>query len=73
MKLQFFPLAPEAPLRVTLKRGETVLLDDTVKADPKDGNQLAAPLAAASSGDKVRVTITTADGMELIAAETAIK
>ena len=73
VKLQFFPLAPEAPLRVTLKRGETVLLDDTVKADPKDGNQLAAPLAAASSGDKVRVTITAADGMELIAAETAIK
>jgi len=71
-KLQFFSLAPEMPLRVTLKRGDAILLDDTVKADPNNGNHLSAPLPAASS-DKVRLSITTADGKELITAETATK
>jgi hypothetical protein len=73
VKLQFLPLAPQAPLRVRLKRGDTVLLDDTVQADPKNGNLVSAPLPSAISGDKVRLSITTADGKELIAAETAIK
>jgi Domain of unknown function (DUF5107) len=72
-KLQFFPLAPELPLRVTIKRGEAALLDDTVKADPEHGNHLSASIPAATSGDKVQLKITTADGKELIAAETAIK
>ena len=33
--LQFFSIEPDTPLRVTLKRGDTVLFDDTVTADPK--------------------------------------
>jgi len=72
VKLQFFSLAPEVPLRVTLKRGDAILLDDTVKADAKNGNHLSAPIPAAGS-DKVRLSIATADGKELITAEAATK
>jgi hypothetical protein len=71
--LQFFSIEPAAPLRVTLKRGEAVFFNGTVKADPKNGNRISATIPAGASGERVRLTITIADGRELIAAETRIK
>jgi hypothetical protein len=71
--LQFFSIEPATPLRVSLKRGEKVLFNDAVKADPKNGNRIAATIAAGGSGEQVQLTITTAEGKELIAAETKIK
>jgi hypothetical protein len=44
-----------------------------VKADPKNGNRISAAIPAGHSGEQVRLTITTAEGKELIAAETKIK
>jgi hypothetical protein len=73
VKLQFFSIEPARPLRVTLKRGEAVLFDATVQADPKNGNRVAAALPAGGSGEPVRLTISTAEGKALIAAETRIK
>jgi hypothetical protein len=58
---------------VTLKRGDAVLFDDVVTADPRSGNRISAPIPAASIGQQIRLTIATADGKELIAAETTIK
>jgi hypothetical protein len=60
-------------LRVTLKRGDAVLFDAPVNVDPKNGNRISAPLPAGGSGDRIKLTIATAAGKELIAAETAIK
>jgi Domain of unknown function (DUF5107) len=71
--LQFFSIEPATPLRVTLKRGDTVLFNDTVKADPKSGNRVSAPIPAGFGGEQVQLTIATAEGKELIAAETKIK
>ncbi|HLG82629.1 MAG TPA: DUF5107 domain-containing protein [Bradyrhizobium sp.] len=71
--VQFVSLEPATPLRVTLRRGDTLLFEDDVKADPKDGNRIAAAIPAASSGDRVSLTIRTAAGRELIAAETKMK
>jgi Domain of unknown function (DUF5107) len=71
--LQFFSIEPALPLRVTLKRGDAVLFDDSVKADPTNGNHISATIPASSSGEQVQLTITTAEGKELIAAETRIK
>lgn len=71
--LQFFSVEPEWPLHVTLKRGETILYDAGVKADPRNGNRVTAPVPAGSSDESVRLTITTADGKELIAADTKMK
>ena len=71
--LQFFSLEPAAPLRVTLKRGDAVLFDDAVKADPDRGNHISAAIPADGHGDQVQLTIRTAEGKELIAAETKIK
>jgi hypothetical protein len=73
VNLQFFSIEPATPLRVTLKRGDAVLFDDAVTADPKNGNRIFAGFPAAGSGEQVRLTITTAAGRELIAAETKIK
>jgi len=73
VNLQFFSIEPATPLRVTLKRGDAVLFDDAVRADPKKGNRIFAAFPAAGSGEQVRLTITTAEGRELIAAETKIK
>jgi hypothetical protein len=73
VNLQFFSIEPATPLRITLKRGDAVLFDDAVKADPKNGNRIAATIPAGSSGEQVRLTIRTAEGKELIAAETKIK
>jgi hypothetical protein len=60
-------------LRVTLKRGDAVLFNDAVNADPKNGNRISVGVPGGGSGAQVRLTITTAQGKELIAAETAIK
>jgi len=71
--LQFFSIEPAGPLHVTLKRGEAVLFDAAVTADPKNGNRISAPIPQGHSGEPVRLTIATAEGKELIAAETRIK
>jgi hypothetical protein len=73
VNLQFFSIEPATPLRVTLKRDEAVLFNDGVKADPKNGNRISATIPPGGSGEQVRLTITTAEGRELIAAETKIK
>ncbi|MGA7808770.1 DUF5107 domain-containing protein [Bradyrhizobium sp.] len=73
VNLQFFSLEPATPLHITLKRGDDVLFDSAVTADPKNGNRMSAALPSGSSGQQVRLMITTADGKELIAAETPIK
>jgi hypothetical protein len=73
VNLQFFSIEPATPLRVTLKRGDAVLFNDDVKADPKYGNRISAAIPAGGSGEQVQLTITTAEGRELIAAATKIK
>ena len=71
--LQFFSIEPATPLRVTLKRGDAIFFDDGVNADPKNGNRISATIPAGGSGEQVQLTIRTAEGKELIAAETKIK
>jgi hypothetical protein len=71
--LQFVSLEPATPLRVTLKRGDAILFDDAVTADPKNGNRISTTLPAGSSGEQIRLTIGTAQGNALISAETKIK
>jgi Domain of unknown function (DUF5107) len=73
VNLQFFSIEPATPLRIILKRGGAVLFDGAVTADPKNGNRISARIPAGSSGEQVRLTIRTAEGKELIAAETKIK
>ena len=71
--LQFFSIEPATALRVTLKRGDAVLFDDAVKADPKNGNRISATIPDGGGGEQVKLTIRTAEGKELIAAETKIR
>ena len=71
--VQFFSIEPATPLRVTLKRGDAVFFDDGVIADPKNGNRISATIPAGGKGEQVQLTIRTAEGRELIAAETNIK
>jgi hypothetical protein len=71
--LQFVSLEPATPLHVAMRRGEAVLYDDTVQADPKAGNRISVPFDGGGSGEWVKVTIATGDGNELITAETRIK
>ena len=73
VNLQFFSIEPAAPLRIILKRGDAVLFNDTVNADPKNGNRISAAIPAGSSGEPVQLTIRTAEGNELIAAATRMK
>jgi hypothetical protein len=73
VSLQYFSVEPSTPLRITLKHGETVLFDDDAKADPINGNRISAAIAAGTSGEPIRLTISTADGKALIAAETRIR
>jgi hypothetical protein len=73
VNLQFFSIEPATPLRVTLKRGDAVLFNDSVEADPKNGNRISATIPAGGSGEQIQLTITTAEGKELIAAEAKIK
>jgi hypothetical protein len=68
VNLQFFSIDPAAPLRIT-----AVLFDDAVTADPKNGNRVSAAIPAGGSGEQVQLTIRTAEGRELIAAETKLK
>jgi len=56
-----------------LKRADAVLFDNAVKGDPKNGNRISATIPAGGSGEKLQLTIRTAEGRELIAAETKIK
>jgi hypothetical protein len=55
-----------------LKRGDAVLFDDNVKADPKNGNSISAPIPP-GGGEQVKLTVRAADGKELISAATKIK
>ena len=73
VNLQFLSIEPATPLRVTLKRGDAVLFSDAVQADPKNGNRISATIPAGGTGEQVQLTITTAEGKRLIAAETKIK
>jgi hypothetical protein len=73
VNLQFFSIEPAPPLRVTLKRGDAVLFDAAVQADPKNGNHIAAAIPEGHSGEQIKLTVRTAEGKELIAAETKIK
>jgi Domain of unknown function (DUF5107) len=73
VNLQFFSIEPATPLRVTLKHGDAVLFDGGVNADPKSGNRIAATIPADRSGEQVKLRISTAEGKELIAAETKVK
>jgi Domain of unknown function (DUF5107) len=73
VNLQFFSIEPATPLRVTLRRGDAVLFNDAVTADPKNGNRIYVAIPADSSGEQVQLTIRTAEGKELIAAATKIK
>jgi hypothetical protein len=73
VSLQFFSIEPAEPLRVTLKRGDAVLFNDTVQADPKNGNRIFAAFPAGPGGEQVELTIRTAEGKQLIAAEAKIK
>ena len=73
VNLQFFSVEPSAPLRVTLKRGDTGLFDETVQPDSINGNRIAAAIPDAGIGEPIRLTIRTTDGRELMAAETTVK
>jgi hypothetical protein len=72
VNLQFVSLEPAAPLRVTLKQGEVILFDEAMAADPKNGNHVSAKIPAGGDSE-VRLTIATAEGRGLIAAETKVK
>ncbi|MBR0693959.1 DUF5107 domain-containing protein [Bradyrhizobium lablabi] len=69
---QFFSIEPATPLRVVLRRGNAVLFDDRVTADPNNGNRVTAGIPAASSGP-IQLTIQTIEGKALIAAETNVR
>jgi hypothetical protein len=71
--LQFFCIEPAKRLRVTLKRGDTVLFSDNVEANAKSGNSVSAAIPAGDSGNLIKLTIATTEGKELIASETRIK
>lgn len=62
VNLQFFSVGPAAPLRVTLKRGDAVLFDDAVLANPENGNRVDAAIPPGGSAGQVQLTIATADG-----------
>ncbi len=70
--LEFFSIEPAAPLRVALRRGDTVVFDEAVPPDPKNGNRIS--MAMPDGGDeRARLTIARADGKVLIAAEAKTK
>ena len=71
--VQFVSLEPATPLHVTLKRGEALLFDDDITADPEAGNRIVAALPPASRGDRVSLTIRDAQGKQLIGAATKIE
>ena len=69
--LQFFSLEPAAPLHVMLKRGDDVVRRCRDSRPEKRQSHFSAD--SAGSSDQVQLTIRTADGKELIAAETRIE
>ena len=69
--LEFFSIEPAIPLLVTLRQGDTALFSEVVSAHPNKGNRISAPLAGGR--EPIRLTITSTEGKELIAAEAAIK
>jgi hypothetical protein len=71
--LEFFSLEPATALRVTLKRGDTILFDEAVTANPKSGNRISATLPTGGSSEPIRLAIGTAQGDALISAETTIR
>jgi hypothetical protein len=71
--LQFVSLEPATPLHVVLKRGEAVLYDGAVQADPRGGNRISVPFDGGGGGEWVKAMISTGDGDALITAETRIK
>ena len=58
MNLQFFSIEPAMPLRVTLKRGDAVLFNDAVQADPQNGNRIFAAIPAGGNGEQIQLTIS---------------
>jgi hypothetical protein len=44
-----------------------------VTADPKNGNRISSTVPADRNDERVRLTITTTAGKELISAETEVK
>jgi hypothetical protein len=73
VNLQFFSLEPATRLRVVLKRGDLILFDEVVAADPKNGNRISAAIPPNGSGGDVTLMIASAYGRELISAVAAIK
>jgi len=65
--LQFFSIEPALSLRVTLKRGDAIVFDQAVEADPGNGNRIVAAMPSGGGGERVRLIIRTMDGRELIA------
>ncbi|MFX4721687.1 hypothetical protein ABTB22_19895, partial [Acinetobacter baumannii] len=61
VNLQFFSIEPAEPLRVTLKRGEALLLEASMHADPPGGSRITAAMPDGKSGERVQLTIRTAD------------
>jgi hypothetical protein len=72
VNLHFFSIEPATPLRVTLKSGDAVLVNEVVSADPKNGNHISAAIPSGGS-NKVQLTIATAGGKELLVTEATIK
>jgi hypothetical protein len=70
--VQFVSLEPARPLRVILKRGDAVLFDAAVQADPERGNRVSAAIPEGHSDAPIQLTIRTADDEQLIAAETKV-
>jgi len=73
VNLQFFSIEPAAPLRIVLKRGDAILFDDAITADPKNGNRIFAKIPDGRSDEQIQLTIRTAEGKELIAAGAVVR
>ena len=61
------------PLRVTVKSGDAVLVNELVTADPKNGNHISAAIPSGGSSNQVELTIASAEGKELMVTEATIK
>jgi hypothetical protein len=72
-KLEFFSTEPAERLHVTLRRGDVLFFSDDINADSENGNHVSAAIPAGSSDKPIKLTIMTAEGKELIAAETSAK
>jgi hypothetical protein len=70
--LQVFSLEPANLLHVVLTCGE-VIFDTVVSADSRNGNHFSAKVPEQARCERVRATIATQDGAELITAATKRK